>query len=228
MATKFSPLTKCPTVLNKYYRNYKKGGYSAAISIDSTGYTLPNCVGLSAGRLAQLDNQKKVDWSIPVCDPSSWINYADKNGRETSTKMDDIRLGAQAVFDGHVGSVEKIYDNGDFEMYQSHYNGVKFDHIRITKASGYSYNGMKFLGFVFPKADYGTGDLGKEAAKVKLTSKSYPDYSFTSVKYYRVRTAWNSGNQAGAFNVWKNAYNCWKKNKKNGYHIYDDGGNQLD
>ena len=227
MASKFTPMTKCPSATNKYFINYKNGGYSAAIAISADGYTLPNCVGLSAGRLAQLDGQKKVDWSIPVGNPDSWIAYANKNGRKTSTKMADIRLGAQAVFDGHVGSVEKIYENGDFEMYQSHYGGVKFDHIRITKASGYSYNGMKFLGFVYPKADYGTGDLETEATK-KLTATSYSDYPSGSGQYYRVRTAWGKGVQIGAYSVWKNAYNCYNKYKDQGYHVYDNNGGQLD
>lgn len=63
----------------------------------------------------------------------------------------------------------------------------------------------------------------------ELDEGSYPNYAEGSNKYYRVRKAFkDSKSSKGSYSKWDNAYKRWKNYKDEGYHIYDNEGNQLD
>lgn len=63
----------------------------------------------------------------------------------------------------------------------------------------------------------------------ELDEGSYPNYAEGSGKYYRVRKAFTDYKSSkGSFSKWANAFNRWKAYKNEGYHIYDNEGNQLD
>lgn len=183
----FKKRVSAPEANNKYYIHYNKGGYNQCIMIDkNTGSVLANCVGYSNGRLQELNGKAKVDWNIPAGNPNTWLSYAKQHGLKTGTEP---KLGAVAVWDGHVASVEAIASNGDLTLSQSHYNGNKFDTIILKKADGWKYYGQKLLGFVYPYNDYGTGDYGKTTAKpteqpkpVQTTEKYFVKSGSYSVK----------------------------------------------
>lgn len=62
-----------------------------------------------------------------------------------------------------------------------------------------------------------------------LDEGSYPNYAEGNNKYYRVRKAFTDNKSSkGSYSKWTNAYKCWKAYKNEGYHIYDNEGNQLD
>ena len=66
-----------------------------------------------------------------------------------------------------------------------------------------------------------------QPVKAELTKTSYPDY--TGNQHYYVQKKFKSWlGSKGAFKSWANAFNTWSKNKDNGYHVYDNEGNQLD
>lgn len=63
----------------------------------------------------------------------------------------------------------------------------------------------------------------------ELDEGSYPNYAEGSNKYYRVRKSFkDSKSSKGSYSKWDNAYKRWKNCKDEGYHIYDNEGNQLD
>lgn len=63
----------------------------------------------------------------------------------------------------------------------------------------------------------------------ELDEGSYPNYAQGSNKYYRVRKAFTDYKSSkGSFSKWANAFNRWKAYKNEGYHVYDNEGNQLD
>lgn len=64
--------------------------------------------------------------------------------------------------------------------------------------------------------------------KAELTETSYPNYTSSS-DYYRVRKSFNdSKSSKGSFHNYRSAYLTWKENEKDGCHIYDRDGKQLD
>ena len=63
----------------------------------------------------------------------------------------------------------------------------------------------------------------------ELDEGSYPNYAEGSNKYYRVRKSFkDSKSSKGSYSKRDNAYKRWKNYKDEGYHIYDNEGNQLD
>lgn len=71
-------------------------------------------------------------------------------------------------------------------------------------------------------------DVDVVPPKAELTETSYPNYTSSS-DYYRVRKSFNdSKSSKGSFHNYRSAYLTWKENEKDGYHIYDRDGKQLD
>lgn len=198
----FQERTTAPDKNDKHYINYKNGGYSIAIPMDSTGFTLANCVGYCHGRLLELRNENKPNWSIPACNAEDWFEVAKRNGMQTGNVP---KLGAVIVWKqgqlwngydgaGHVAVVEEIKDNGDIVVSSSHYNGVPFDRITLTKVSGYKYaDTFELVGFIYCGIDF--------------TPKPKP-----APVYYRV--------QVGAFLFKSNAINRAKELQSKGFSTY--------
>lgn len=62
----------------------------------------------------------------------------------------------------------------------------------------------------------------------ELTETSYPNYTSSS-DFYRVRKSFNdSKSSKGSFHNYRSAYLTWEENEKDGYHLYDRDGKQLD
>ena len=71
-------------------------------------------------------------------------------------------------------------------------------------------------------------DVDVVPPKAELNETSYPNYTSSS-DYYRVRKSFNdSKSSKGSFHNYRSAYLTWKENEKDGYHIYDRDGKQLD
>ena len=217
---KFTPQTVAPKKTDRHY-------YSNENIYFKEGHGMPNCTAFAFGRLYSLTD--KIPSAL-AGQPEVWFSLAQKNGMKTGQTP---KLGAIACWKkgavnnskdgtGHVNTVEKIYDNGDFDSANSQYNGKEFFMQRITKASGYKYaDGFDFLGFIYCGIEF-------EDEKVELNNKSYPNYT-EGGKGYQVNLKFNDWNTSkGVYNLWQNAYNQWKKYEKDGYHVYDAYGKQLD
>lgn len=202
----FKKRISAPSSDNPYFYHYTKGGYNPCLVIDQkSGSVMPNCVGYTNGRLQELNGKRKVDWRIPAGNPNTWIDYAKKNGLKTGTEP---RLGAVAVWTGHVANIEAIDVEGNILVGQSHYNGVAFDMCTIKRTGGYMYNGQRLLGFIYPDIDYGTGDFGKQTT----TETANPKVE----KYFA---------KSGSYGVLNNAKNQMLNLARAGYHptCYYDG-----
>lgn len=71
-------------------------------------------------------------------------------------------------------------------------------------------------------------DVVAEPPKVELTETSYPNYTSSS-DFYRIRKTFNdSKTSKGSYHNYRNAYLTWRENEKDGYHLYDRDGKQLD
>lgn len=87
----------------------------------------------------------------------------------------------------------------------------------------------KVCGIVVDGTNGKTIYTAKQTAPQKtLTAKSYPNYT-NGKSFYRIRKSWaDAKSQIGAYSVWEYGFNCYTKNKANGYHIFDDKGNKLE
>ena len=156
---KFNKRTTAPSMTDKHFINYGKGGYNTCITINQqSGYVLPNCVGYAQGRLLELRGENKINWKLPACNAEDWYDKAKANGLQVGHTP---KLGAVVVWRagnthnsadgaGHVAIVEEIKANGDIVVSQSAYGGQEFYMSTITKASGYMYAANRpLVGFVY-------------------------------------------------------------------------------
>ena len=206
--------TTAPEASNKYYINYKYGGYNTAVVVNNkTGSVLPNCVGYAQGRLMEAMETKKVDWKLPACYAEDFIDKAKENGLSFGTIP---KLGAIIVWSagqkhnpkdgaGHVMFIEHIDSNGDLDCTGYDWGVDKFYTRHVTKASGYMYRSdRKFEGFLY--------------APVEFEEETPAPSSTPTGTIYRV--------QVGAFSVKENAIKRAKELKSKGFDAiikYVDG-----
>lgn len=157
--SKFVPRTTAPNKTDKRAINYKYGGTSIAIAIDTqSGYTMPNCVGYFNFRMAEILGLNSVNWKIPACNAEDCYDKAIENGWQVGQTP---KLGAGIVWRsgkthnasdgaGHIGIVEEIKENGDLVISQSAWGGQEFYLSTVTKASGYAYRPDRpLVGFIY-------------------------------------------------------------------------------
>lgn len=162
----FKARTSQPNVNDKYYTNYKYGGYNTCIVLNTNnGFVLPNCVGYAQGRLLEMQGATKVDWKMPACNAEDWYEKAQKNGLSVGST---IKLGAIIVWSkgtlhnskdgcGHVAVIEQINKDKSVVISESGYKTFMW-RKRVLKYP-YSLTGYKLLGFIYPSIDFGLGEL---------------------------------------------------------------------
>ena len=93
---KFNKRTTAPSMTDKHFINYGKGGYNTCITINQqSGYVLPNCVGYAQGRLLELRGENKINWKLPACNAEDWYDKAKANGLQVGNTP---KLGAVVVW----------------------------------------------------------------------------------------------------------------------------------
>lgn len=178
----FKKRLTAPSLTDKHYIHYSKGGYNTCIIVDSnTGYVMPNCVGYAQGRLLEILQMTKVNWSLPACNAEDWYDKARENGLQVGQTP---KLGAVVCWRagskrngsdgcGHVAVVEEIKPNGDIVVSNSAWGGTNFYTRTVTKASGYEYMSSRPLeGFVYCGIDFEndtSNDTPKEEPKPSNT-----------------------------------------------------------
>ena len=160
----FTKRLTAPSSTDKHYIHYTKGGYNTCIIVnESTGSIMPNCVGYAQGRLLEILQATKANWSLPACNAEDWYDKAQENGLQVGQTP---KLGAVACWRagsthngadgcGHVAVVEEIKANGDIVTSNSAWNGTNFYTQTITKASGYMYSSSRpLIGFIYCGIDF--------------------------------------------------------------------------
>lgn len=154
---KIKQITQAPSIYDKNAINYKYGGYNHAIYINkSNGYVLPNCCGMVHYFWLYL-GLTNDELNMPRGNANTYYNaWSGKKGKTA-------KLGAVAVWSGgsgayagygHVGGVQRIYDNGDIECVCSDASGSKFYTKRILKSNSYNWSSaLKFEGFIYPSEE---------------------------------------------------------------------------
>lgn len=152
----FVPQMSIPDSNDPYFIRRSYGGYSPCIAGRPEyfpGSPLANCVGYAWGIAAKRENNPYCNIGcVPGTDwPTNawhWINNT--NGRATGLSP---QLGAIACWiapggtNGHVASVEVIYDDGSWLASESGYNGYYFRNHVYNSASDKS--GFIFQGFIY-------------------------------------------------------------------------------
>lgn len=182
----FKKRLTAPSLTDKNYIHYSKGGYNTSIIVDkNNGYVMPNCVGYAQGRLLEILSATKVNWSLPACNAEDWYDKAQENGLQVGQTP---KLGAVVCWRagskrngsdgcGHVAVVEEIKPNGDIVVSNSAWGGTNFYTRTVTKASGYQYMSSKPLeGFIYCGIDFEndtSNDIPKEEPKPSNPSNTY-------------------------------------------------------
>lgn len=170
----FTKRLTAPSSTDKYYIHYTKGGYNTCIIVnESTGSVMPNCVGYAQGRLLEILQMTKVNWSLPACNAEDWYDKAQENGLQVGQTP---KLGAVVCWRagsthngsdgaGHVAVVEEIKSNGDIVVSNSAWKGTNFYTKTVTKASGYMYSSSRpLVGFIYCGIDF-DNDIPQEEPK---------------------------------------------------------------
>lgn len=170
--SEFVPRKTAPSYSNpKYYRDNP---------LYQLGYGMPNCTTYAIGRAWELLGE------MPNLSINSAYTYWSYNKQTNAYPYGSKpRLGAVAVFSnspyGHVGVVEKIYEDGSFDMSHSAWGGQEFEYLRVyTDGRGYYSNYL--IGFIYI-GDWDNEDFDKGQVFVK--------------------------NSDGAKNQWKKIDNNW-------------------
>lgn len=215
MIMKFNKRTTAPSMTDKHFINYGKGGYNTCITINQqSGYVLPNCVGYAQGRLLELRGENKINWKLPACNAEDWYDKAKANGLQVGSTP---KLGAVVVWRagnthnsadgaGHVAIVEEIKANGDIVVSQSAYGGQEFYLSTLTKTSGYTYaKNRTLVGFVYAGVEF-EEDKSEQSTSVQAGIK---------VELRNVQ-AYASEASLGSYGLRSGTYYTWDGNPKNG------------
>lgn len=133
--TEYEARLSAPERSNAYY-NRQLNRYS------QVGYGMPNCVAYAYGRIYEMNGEKPL---ITHGSAGDWW-YINKNG-DFYDSGDEPKLGAVAVWSGHVAVVEEIHEDGGFTISESHYRGTYFNTRQIQNKN--SYYGQRFYGFIY-------------------------------------------------------------------------------
>lgn len=170
------------------------------------GSVLPNCVGYVVSRCIEIYGSQRGLVGVNATD------FYEFNHSQCGWLMrTEPTLGAIACWNGHCAIVED-YDLESIVVSQSHYNGVRFDVIRIKRNA--DYNGMKFQGFLVP-------DLIDWDNEPNVPRGTFPPVLHDN--YYRIRPSWeDASHQKGAYHFLSNAIHDLQYYP--GYHIYSPDG----
>lgn len=147
---KFESRLTAPTKDNKYYNS---GTYNPFVYSYGMFQNGGNCTCFAYGRMSEQLGKKS---NLPTCNAGGW--YDRVVGYEKGSKP---KLGAIAVWkkknttknEGHVASVEEIFEDGSFTVAESGWKKFLFRTKKINKdcVYGSAYN---FLGFIYCPVEY--------------------------------------------------------------------------
>lgn len=179
-----------PSLTNKYYIHYTKGGVNECIRIRNDS-VLPNCVGYAWGRFYEISKNKPN-----LCRGNAELWWKFKDGYKRSSKPE---VGAVICWSkgtvgnskdgaGHVAIVEKVSSDGTIVISQSGYNTKRF-WTSVLKPP-YILKGYKLQGFILNpavkkkeiKIIMNTVKLGSKGNEVKTLQRILNCYYGNEIK----------------------------------------------
>lgn len=148
----YYPRLSAPSILDKNYIHYTKGGYNTCILIKGDS-CLPNCVGYAWGRWRELLG------ATPKLSRANaemwWGNTVDGYKRGSTPRLGAVccwrkgKAGVASDGAGHVAIVERINSDGSITLSNSGYGGSRF-YLTTLKApynigSEYTHQGFIYL-----------------------------------------------------------------------------------
>lgn len=160
-----------PSLTNKYYIHYTKGGVNECIRIRNDS-VLPNCVGYAWGRFYEISKQKP---NLCRGNAELWWDFNDGYKRSKKPQLGAVicwskgKVGNSKDGAGHVAIVEKLNNDGSIVISQSGYNSSRF-WTNILKPP-YSKQGYKLQGFILNPCVKDDEEIKTIMNQVKLNSK---------------------------------------------------------
>lgn len=130
------------------YTRTAYGGYNSQIDgypQQWVGSVLANCTGYVHGRWIEIAGHTADDFGISNGNANTYWGHSD-----SYTRSQRPALGAIICYGGeygHVGIVEKIYDDGSILVSQSNYGGIAFETVRLYPPA-YAQIPVTFQGFI--------------------------------------------------------------------------------
>jgi surface antigen len=146
---KFIERTKAPTSDINWYGKDNVAFKTAYNMFEKHDGKYGNCTHYAIGRYQELQNAVS---KFKEENADKFLDTAKKVGYPTGSEP---KLGAVIVWkhttktNGHVGVIEKIYDNGDILVSMSGWKSFLWKTRKVTKKSGYVYSDYKLLGFIY-------------------------------------------------------------------------------
>lgn len=117
--------------------------YSTKLNVYfQTGSGMPNCVAYAYGRVYEMNGEAPL---ITHGSAGDWYGINKANGYYDYGQ--EPKVGAVACWSRHVAVVEKIHDNGDITISESHWGGGYFDTRRYDNM--FSHFGQTFYGYIY-------------------------------------------------------------------------------
>lgn len=139
-----------PTVRNLAFKSKLYGGKSPCIPInEKNGFTLPNCTGYVWAIWLQAS---KLDASqLDLCggNAKNYYPHEDKYERSKKPQIGAIACWTDSEY-GHIGIVQKVYEDGSIDVKMSSYGGDVVYTRHISAPYSYTSAGVKrvFQGFI--------------------------------------------------------------------------------
>lgn len=154
---KIKQITQAPSNQDIKAINYKYYGKDHAIAINkNTGYVLPNCCGMVHYFWLYLGLDQD-ELNMPRSHAYTYYNaWSGKKGKVAKLGAIAVWSGGSGTYAGygHVGGVQRIFENGDVECVCSDASGSKFYTKRLLKSNGYNWSAkLRFTGFIYPNEE---------------------------------------------------------------------------
>lgn len=202
----FVPYLQAPSITDKNWIHYTKGGYNYCILISGKS-VLPNCVGYAWGEWRKRLGKKP---KLSTGNANKWYSYDDGYKRSQYPRLGSVLCLDDGVY-GHVGTVQSYnLDNGHIVLANSAYGGKRFYLTEI--APPYDFGRFKKQGFIhLPDS--------KPLPAYKDSKKKYTTYKVVCKDGMNIRSeASDKGKKLGAI-----SYNAtFKSSKQSGDWAYCD------
>lgn len=153
----FKARKEAPSLNDRHYYSNENIYYASGVGMNKSSKNPNggNCTAYAWGRLYELTNKRYVK----LCGNGEQmygnavaaglrVGMTPKLGAIICWRQGNTVTSSDGA--GHVGVVEEIKPNGDLLVSESHWNGVNFDVLLVTKKSGYAYkSGFVLQGFIY-------------------------------------------------------------------------------
>lgn len=148
---KFKERTTAPKKGDKFYSTLNPFAGGKYDMFDKHTKYQGNCTHYAWSRFSEIIGTKCL---LPTSNAGTWYNKTHYKKGQTPKVGAVIEWKHKNKDGGHVGIVEKIYDNGDLLVSMSGYNTFLFKTRRVKKVDNYCYSDYKLVGFIYSPCNF--------------------------------------------------------------------------